>query len=137
MCIDFMKLNKACSEDDFPLPRIDQLVYSTAGCELLSFLDAYSGYHQVQMAKADEVHTSFVTHSGTYCYVRMTFGLKNAGATFARLVQKALGTQYGRNIEAYVDDIVVKTKKEARHACDLEETFLNLRQAGVRVNLEK
>ena len=127
MCVDFTKLNKACPKDDFPLPRIDQLVDSTARCEILSFLDAYSGYHQVQMAKADKVHTSFVTHGGTYCYFWMTFSLKNAGATFARLVHKALGTQYGRNIEAYVDDIVVKIKKETYHAHNLEETFLNLR----------
>ena len=82
MCVDFTKLNKAYRKDNFPLPRIDQLVDSTAGCELLSFLDTYSSYHQVQMAKTDEVHTSFVTHSGTYCYVRMTFGLKNAEETF-------------------------------------------------------
>src|SRR6266540_4236730 len=115
MCIDFTRINRACPKDDFPLPRIDQLVDSTAGCELLSFLDAYSGYHQVQMARQDEVHASFVTHGGTYCYLRMTFGLKNAGTTFARLVQKSLGSQYGRNVEAYVDDIVVKSKKEEDH----------------------
>src|SRR6266540_361955 len=119
MYVDFTKLNKACPKDDFSLPRIDQQVDSTAGCELLSFLDVYSGYHQVQMAKQDEKHTSFITHLGTYCYIRMTFGLQNAGATFARLVQKVLGGQFGRNIKAYVDDIVVRSKKEAEHVCDL------------------
>src|SRR6266498_1265381 len=98
MCIDFMKLNRACLKDDFPLPRIDQLVDSTTGCELLSFLDAYSGYHQVHMAKQDEKHTSFIMHLRMYCYIRMTFRLRNAGATFTRLVQKVLGGQFGRNI---------------------------------------
>src|SRR5438105_2391314 len=67
----------------------------------------------------------------------MTFGPKNAGATFARLVQKSLGTQYGRNVEAYVNVIVVKSKKEVDHASDLEETFENLRWTGVRLNPEK
>ena len=80
MCIDFTDLNKACSKDDFPLPRIDQLVDSTSGCELLSFFDAYSGYHQINMSKDDEEKTSFITPYGTYCYVKMPFGLKNAGA---------------------------------------------------------
>src|SRR5438128_1477180 len=137
MCVDFTKLNKACPKDDFPLPRIDQLVDSTVGCELLSFLDAYSSYHHVQMVKQDEVHTSFITHTGTFFYVRMTFGLKNAGATFARLVQKSLGAQFGRNVEAYIDDIIIKTKKQADHVRDLEETFSNLRETGVHLNPEK
>src|SRR5213075_836562 len=121
MCVDFTKLNRACPKDDFPLPRIDQLVDSMAGCELLSFLDAYSGYHQVQMAKQDEKHTSFITHLGMYCYIRMTFRLQNAGATFSRLVQKVFGGQLGRNLEAYVDDIVVRSKKEVEHIGDLKE----------------
>ena len=69
MCIDFTLLNKACPKDDFPLPRIDQLVDSTVGCERMSFIDAYSGYHQVQMAKEDEPKTSFITVAGTFCYV--------------------------------------------------------------------
>ena len=82
MCIDFTDLNKACPKDDFPFQRIDQLVDSTSGCELLSFLDAYSGYHQTNICKEDEEKTSFITPYGTYCYVKMPFGLKNAGATF-------------------------------------------------------
>src|SRR6266540_1193685 len=67
----------------------------------------------------------------------MTFGMRNAGATFARLVQKVLGGQFGRNIEAYVDDIVVRSKKEVEHMGDLEETFLHLRKADIRLNVEK
>ena len=68
----------------FPLPRIDQVVGSTAGCDLLCFLDAYSEYHQISMAKEDEEKTSFTTPIGTYCYVPMPFGLKNIGPTFKR-----------------------------------------------------
>ena len=69
MCIDFTSLNKACPKDHFPLPRIDQLVDSTAACELLSFVDAYSGYHQISMAREVEEKTSFITPFAVFCYV--------------------------------------------------------------------
>ena len=82
MCIDYTSLNKACPKDPFALPRIDQVIDSTAGCELLSFLDAYSGYHQIKLDPADALKTSFITPFGAYCYITMSFGLKNAGATF-------------------------------------------------------
>ncbi len=95
MCVDFTDLNKACPKDDFPLPRINQLVDSTAGCELMSFLDAYSGYHQIHMNPLDIPKTSFITPFDTFCHLRMPFGLSNAGATFARLVYKVLGRQLG------------------------------------------
>ena len=92
MCVDFTDLNKACPKDDFPLPRIDQLVDSTAGCEVLSFLDAYSGYHQINMCLDDEEKTAFITPFGIFCYVKMPFGLKNAGASFQRLMQATFFT---------------------------------------------
>ena len=80
MCVDYTRLNKACPKDHFPLPRIDQIIDSTSGCEILSFLDAYSGYHQIVMKDSDQLATSFITPYGSYCYVTMPFGLKNAGA---------------------------------------------------------
>nr|AAX95295.1 Reverse transcriptase (RNA-dependent DNA polymerase), putative [Oryza sativa Japonica Group]ABA92634.2 retrotransposon protein, putative, Ty3-gypsy subclass [Oryza sativa Japonica Group] len=137
MCVDFTDLNKACPKDDFPLPRIDQLVDSTAGCELMSFLDAYSGYHQIHMNPADIPKTAFITLFGTFCHLRMPFGLRNAGATFTRLVCKVLYKQLGQNVEAYVDDIIVKSRKAFNHASDLQETFDNLHAAGMKLNPEK
>nr|ABF96908.1 retrotransposon protein, putative, unclassified [Oryza sativa Japonica Group] len=101
MCVNFTNLNNACPKDHFPLPRIDQLVDSTAGCELFSFLDAYSGYHQISMAKEDEEKTAFITLFGVFCYVKMLFGLITAGNTFQRTVQGALNDQLGNNVEAY------------------------------------
>lgn len=88
MCVDFTDLNKACPKDCFPLPRIDQLVDSTAGHEVLSFMDAFSGYNQIRMAEFDQEKTSFATDRGIYCYTVTPFGLKNAGATYQRLVNK-------------------------------------------------
>src|SRR5215217_928455 len=81
MCIDYTGLNKHCPKDHFPLPRIDQIVDSTAGCDRLSFLDAYSGYNQIKLKKEDQELTAFITPHGVLCYNVMTFGLKNAGLT--------------------------------------------------------
>jgi hypothetical protein len=84
MCVDYTSLNKAYPKVPFPLPRIDQIINSTAGCELLCFLDAYSRYHQIKMKESDQLVTSFITPFGMYCYVTMPFGLRNAGATYQR-----------------------------------------------------
>src|SRR5215216_23535 len=137
LCIDFIDLNKACPKDPFPLLRIDQIEDSTFGCDLLSLLDAYSRYHQILMSKEDEEKTSFITPCGTYCFVRMPFGLKSAGSTFARAVQIGFEPQLHRNIEAYMDDIVVKTKDKSTLIQDMEEIFANLRKINLKLNLEK
>ena len=100
MCIDYTGLNRSCPKDPFPLPRIDHVIDSTAGSELLCFLDAYSGYHQIWMKESDQLATSFITPYGTYCYITMPFGLKNAGATYQRTMQKCLQDQLGRNVHA-------------------------------------
>jgi hypothetical protein len=105
MCVDYIGLNKACQTDPFPLPHIEQVIDSTAGSEVLCFLDAYSGYHQIKMKESNQLATLFVTPYGTYCYVTMPFGLKNVGATYKRTMQKCLTDQIGCNIHAYVDDI--------------------------------
>jgi hypothetical protein len=111
MCVYYTSLNKACPKDPFPLPRIDHVVDSMAGCETHCFLDAYSGYHQIAMCIADQLATSFITLFGAYCYQTMPFGLKNAGATFQRCMRRIFGELIGCIIEEYVDDIVVKSKR--------------------------
>ena len=93
LCIDFTDINKACLKDSFPLPRIDLIVDATAGHELLSFMDAFSGYNQINMDPNDQEKTSFVTGQGTYCYRVMPFGLKNARATYQTLVNKMFQKQ--------------------------------------------
>ena len=98
MCVDYTGLNKACPKDHFPLPRIDQIVDYTSGCEILSFLDAYSGYHQIMMKESDQLATSFITPYGSYCYVTMPFGLKNAGATYQRCMQQCFANQIDPSI---------------------------------------
>jgi ribonuclease HI len=137
MCIDFTSLNKACPKDNFPLPRIDKIVDSTAGCEVMSLLDCFSGYHQIYMKEEDKASTSFITPFGTYCFIRMPEGLKNVGSTFSRHTKRVLESQVGRNIFTYVDDIVVMSKNKEDHLADLAETFTNMRDARLRLNPEK
>jgi hypothetical protein len=88
MCIDYTSLNKACPKDEYPLPRICQIMDSTASCELLSFLDAYSGYHQISLIIDDKEKTMFITPFGIFCYTKMAFGLKNrrGGGTYQKCV---------------------------------------------------
>jgi hypothetical protein len=137
MCIDIIDLNKACPKDEFPLPIIDSLVDAAASSELMSLLDCYSGYQKIWMKKEDEPKTSFITPSGTYCYLWMPEGLKNAGGSFSRMTAKVLHSQIGRNMLTYVDDIIVKSTKQENHITVLQETFANFRQAGLKLNLEK
>jgi hypothetical protein len=87
MCVDYTDLNKACKKDPFGLPQIDQVVDSTAGCNLLSFLDCFSGYHQIPIKEEDQIKTSFITPFGTFCYTTMPFRLRSAGATYQRGIQ--------------------------------------------------
>ncbi|GJW72587.1 reverse transcriptase domain-containing protein [Tanacetum coccineum] len=89
MCVDFKDLNKACPQDGYPLSEIDWKVESLCGYPFKCFLDAYKGYHQIKMAKEDEEKTAFITNQGIFCYSKMSFGLKNARATYQRLVDKA------------------------------------------------
>ncbi|XP_073047725.1 uncharacterized protein [Primulina eburnea] len=137
MCVDFRDLNKACPKDCYPLPRIDQLVDSTSGHQYLCLMDAYQGYHQIPLAREDQDKVSFITSEGTFCYVVMPFGLKNAGATYQRLMDKVFSNQIGRNVEVYVDDILVKSKNSADLIADLRETFATLRSYGLKLNPQK
>ena len=119
MCVDFTSLNKHYPKDHFPLPRIDQIVESTAGYQRLSFLDAYSGYQHIRMKVEDKESTTFITPFGVYCYNTMPFGLKNAGATYQRMMQNCLQTQIWRNIQVYVNDIVIMTREDSTCLDDL------------------
>ena len=137
VCVDFTNLNKACPKDLFPLPRIDQLVDATARHPQMSFLNAFQGYHQIPLAQEDQEKTSFVTPTGNYHYKVMPFGLKNAGSTYQRMMTKMFEPQLGKNIEIYVDDMVVKSKMVTEHLGDLDDIFDVLRRHKLRLNASK
>ena len=90
MCVDYTDLNKHYPKDLFGLPQIDEVVDSTASYELLSFLNCYSGYHQISLKEDDQIKMSIITPFGAYCYTTMSFGLKNARATYQRAIQMCL-----------------------------------------------
>ena len=137
MCVDFTDLNKACPKDSYPLPNIDALVDSASDCILLSFLDAFSGYNQIRMHPRDECKTTFMTQLSCYCYKVMPFGLKNADATYQRLINIVLVPMIGLNVQTYVDDMVVTSQQREQHVEDLEELFTTIGKYRLKLNPEK
>ena len=135
--MDFTDLNKACPKDPFPMPKIDQLVDATVGHPQMSFLDAFQGYHQIPLTLDDQEKTSFVTPIGNYHYKVMPFRLKNAGSTYQRMMTKMFEPQLDRNIEVYIDDMVVKSKVVSEHVKDLTSIFGILREHKLRLNASK
>ena len=132
--MDYTNLNDAYPKDSFPLPRIDQIVDASAGHGMLSFLDAFSGYHQILMHPSDAEKTSFITPHGLYCYNVMPFSLKNAGVTYQRLVTKMFRPLLGSTMEVYIDDMIVKSKQRPDHAAHLRQTFDLLKEYGMKLN---
>jgi hypothetical protein len=110
MCVNYTSLNKACPKNPFPLLQIDQVIDLTTECELLSFLDAYSGNHQIPLAEAYQPTTMFITRFGCFCYVKMAFRLKNAGAKYQRCMQFGFKEKIDCNLVVYVDDIIMKSQ---------------------------
>nr|GEV65604.1 reverse transcriptase domain-containing protein [Tanacetum cinerariifolium] len=130
-------LNKACPKDIYPLPEIDHKIESLEGFKLKCILDTYKGYHQIRMGQEDEEKTSFHTEQGIFCYEKMSFELKNAEATYQRLMDNMFTSQLGRNIEIYVDDMVIKSKNEGNLISDIAEIFDTLCKANMKLNPKK
>ncbi|RDX84949.1 Retrovirus-related Pol polyprotein from transposon 17.6, partial [Mucuna pruriens] len=137
MCTNYTDFNKVCPKDPYPLPNIDRLVDNVSGYEFLSFMDAYSGYNHIRMHPEDEENIAFITDSGAFCYKVMPFGLKNAGATYQRLMDKVFKEVIGRDIEVYVDDMVAKSEGGRSHCEALRRVFRILRRHQLRLNPEK
>ena len=123
MCVDFRDLNKASLKDDFPLPHIYIFVDSITGHALLSFMDGFSGYNQIKMAPEDMEKTSFITLWGIYCYKVMPFGLKNAGASYKCIATTLLHDLIHKEVEVFVDDMIVKSKDCEGHMPALRKFF--------------
>ena len=119
------------------MPKIDQLVDTTVGHPQMSFLDAFQGYHQIHLALDDQEKTAFVTPIGNYHYKVMPFGLKNAGSTDQRMMTRMFESLLGKNIEIYIDDMVVKSKMVSEHLGDLRAIFEVLRNYKLRLNASK
>jgi hypothetical protein len=132
----FYRLEQVLSKGWLPLVRIDKIVDSTAGCEMMALLDCFSGYHQIWLRKADEEKTKFITPFITFCYLRMPEGLRNVRPTFYRMMKAALKDQVDGNVLSYVDDIVVASKMKKTYISDLAETFTNMHKVILKLNPE-
>ncbi|MCR2847965.1 reverse transcriptase family protein [Weizmannia coagulans] len=137
VCVDFRDLNRANLKDDFPLPHIDMLVDSIAEHEMLSFMDGFSWYNKILIAPNDREKTTFITEWGTYCYRVMSFGLKNAGATYQRAATTIFHNMMHHDVEVYVDDMIVKTRSRDTHFTAFEAFFKHIRQFRLRLNPKK
>ena len=113
VCVDFTDLNRACPKDPFPMLKIDQLVDATYGYPRMSFLNAFQGYHQIALATEDQEKMAFIFPDANYHYTVMHFGLKNARATYQRMMTRMFQDKIGHSVEVYIDDMVVKSKQEA------------------------
>lgn len=121
--MDFRDLNKACPKDDFPLPHIDVLMDNMVGSALMSFIDGFLGYNQIQMAFKDMTKTNFTTEWGIYCYTMIPFGLKNVGATYQGMATALLHNMIHNKVELYVNDMIVKSKDRGSHTINLRKFF--------------
>ena len=123
MCVDYTDHNRACPKDAFPLPNIDMLVDNSTDYKLLSFMDAYSGYNQIPMAMSKKRYTTFMTALGNYYYNIMPFRLKNAGATYQRMMNKVFRGEIGDMLEVYMDNMIIKSHAETDNATHLKRVF--------------
>ena len=139
VCIDFRDLNKATSMDGYPMPIVDMLVDAVAEHKVISFMDDNAGYNQNFMAEEDIAKTTFRCPSaiGLFEWVVMTFGLKNAGATYQRAMNYIFHKLIGRIVEIYINDEMVKSKGYKEHLADLRETLECTRKHGLKINLNK
>jgi len=135
--VDFTDLNTACPKDPFPMLRIDQLVDATVSHPWMSFLDVFQGYHQIPLVLGDQEKTNFVTPTRNYHYKIMLFGLKNAGSTYQKMMTRMFEPQLHKNIEVYIDNMVVKSKVVFEHVGDLENIFEIMRKHKLRLNVSK
>ena len=133
-CVDFRNLNKACPKDESPLPNMDMLIDSAAGHAIFSFMNGFSSYNQIRMSPKDVAKIAFRTPIGNFYYTVMLFGLKNADATYQRAMTAIFHDMMHKEIEDYVDDIVVKSKVRKNHFSDLRKVFERCRLYKLRMN---
>ena len=137
VCVDFTDLNKVCPKDHLPMSWIDQFMDVTVGHSRMSFLDVFQGYHQIPLVLDDQERIAFVTPIRNYHYKVMPFDLKNTRATYQRMMIRMFEPQLEKNIEIYIDNMVVKSKMELEHVNDLGNIFEILRRHKLRLNASK
>ena len=137
LCIDFKNLNRASLKDNYPLPKMDHILQRVVGSKRISLLDGFSGYNQVLVLPSDQIKTAFTTPWGTFMYVKIPFGLMNAGATFQRAMDIAFSEYIVYFIIIYLDDITIFSKTNEEHLIHLRNVFEKCRKFGLSLNPKK
>ena len=137
LCIDFRNLNKVSLKDNYPLPKMDHILLRVVGSSRISLLDGFSGYNQILVHPDDQDKTAFTTPWGTVKYVKMPFGLKNAGATFQREMDIAFAKEIHDFLVIYLDDLTVFSKTDQEHLDHLKQVFIKCRKYGISLNPKK
>jgi hypothetical protein len=139
VCIDFCNLNRATPKDEYLMPIADTLINNASGNRIISFLDGNAGYNHIFMAEEDASKTAFICPGfiGLFEWVVMTFGLKNAGATYQRVMNLIFHELLGNMVEVYIDDIIVKSAEFSSHIADLRKAFDKMRRYGLKMNPRK
>ena len=137
MCVDFRNLNKVSLKDNYPLPKMDHILQRVVGSSRISLLDGFSGYNQILLQEEDQAKTTFTTPWGTFMYVKMLFGLMNAGATFQRAMDIAFAKEIHEFLFIYLDDIIVFSKIDNEHLDHLRQVFIKCRKYGISLNPKK
>jgi hypothetical protein len=139
VCIDFCNLNRATPKDEYPIPIDETLINNASGNRIISFLDGNAEYNQIFMAEENASKTAFICPGfiGLFEWVVMTFGLKDAGATYQRAMNLIFHELLGNTVEAYIDDIVVKSAEFSSHIADLRKAFDKMRRYGLKMNPRK
>ena len=137
--MDFRDLNRATRKDEYPMPVAETLINAAAGHKMLSFMDGNAGYNQIFMALEDISKTAYKVPGavGLFEYLVMTFGLKNAGATYQRAMNYIFHDLIGKLVEIYIDDVVVKSKSAGEHLEDLRQVLERTRKFGFKMNPKK
>ena len=137
LCIDFRNFNRASLKDNYPLPKMEHILQRVVGSKRISLLDGFSRYNQVLVLPKDQLKTTFTTPWGTFMYVKMPFGLMNAGATFQRAMDIAFSEEIGHFIVIYLDDITVYSKSNEEHLKHLRKVLEKCRRFGLSLNPKK
>jgi len=137
LCVDFRNLNRSSLKDNYPLPKIEQVLQQVVGAQRISMVDGFSGYNQISMHPDDKEKTAFTTPWGTFMYDKMPFGLMNAGATFQRAMDIAFVGEKDKFVVIYLDDITVFSKSDDEHLKHLRQTFQKCRKFGLSLNPKK
>ena len=137
ICVDYRDLNKVSPKDNFPLPNIHIFIDNCAKHEMQSFVDCYAGYHQILMDEEYVEKMAFITPWGVYHYRLKSFGLKNAGATYMRAMKTIVHDMIHREIEVYVDDVIIKSRESSDHLTHLRKFFERLCRYNLKLNPSK